>query len=213
MSPAVQMSSEKKISSGQGQVWLNRLKFKASPMPEGWVEVKRETVTDHKVDRRIHERRHFYNEYANFKEPSEWGDVTGPDGTQFALRYEYQQTDDTPRQYGSREFCEDMMKLADQGAKYRYEDIGDMSSDGINSEFAAAGESTYDIFEFKGGVYCRHGWVRVIYASQADQTLSREELAAEWDEVMQRVGANPYVPGVGIERVAPNQMPNRASLK
>ena len=66
---------------------------------------------------------------------------------------------------------------------------------------------------FKGGVYCRHGWVRVIYASQLDREVSREQLAAEWDEVMKRVGANPYVPGVGIERVAPNQMPNRASLK
>jgi len=213
MAPAVQMSSEKKISKGQGQVWLNRLKFKASPMPEGWIEVKRETVDDHKVDRRIHERQYFYNEYANFEEPSEWGDVTGPDGTQFALRYEYKQTDDTPRQFGSREFCEDMMRLADQGAKYRYEDIQDMGDDGVNEDFAAAGEDRYSIWEFKGGVYCRHGWVRVIYASQADQTLSREELAAEWDEVMKRVGANPYVPGVGIEREAPNQMPNRASLK
>jgi hypothetical protein len=213
MAPAVQMSSEKKISKGQGQVWLNRLKFKASPMPEGWIEVKRETVDDHKVDRRIHERQYFYSEYANFQEPSEWGDVTGPDGTQFALRYEYQQTDNTPRQYGSREFCEDMMQLADQGAKYRYEDIQDMGDDGVNQDFAAAGEEKYSIWEFKGGVYCRHGWVRVIYASQADQTLSREELAAEWDEVMKRVGANPYVPGVGIEREAPNQMPNRASLK
>jgi hypothetical protein len=213
VAPAVQMSSEKKISEGQGQVWLNRLKFKASPMPEGWVEVKRETVDDHKVDRRIHERQYFYNEYANFEEPSEWGDVTGPDGTQFALRYEYKQTDDTPRQYGSREFCEDMMRLADQGAKYRYEDIQDMGDDGVNEDFAAAGEDRYSIWEFKGGKYCRHGWVRVIYASQADQTLSREELAAEWDEVMRRVGANPHIKPIGIEREAPNQMPNRASLK
>lgn len=209
----MQMSKENKITDGQAAVWKNRLKFKASPMPEHWVEVKRESVTDHKVDRRIHERRHFYTEYANFKEPSEWGDVTGPDGTQFALRYEYEETDSTPRKYGSRDFCEDMMTLKNQGAKYRYEDIADMSDDGINEEFAAAGESSYDIFEFKGGVYCRHGWVRVIYASQADETLSRTELEAEWDEVMKRVGANPYVPGVGIEREAPNQMPNRASLK
>jgi hypothetical protein len=106
-----------------------------------------------------------------------------------------------------------MMQLSNQGALYRYEDINDMSDDGVNSQFAAAGESRYDIFEFKGGVYCRHGWVRAIFASQSDQTLTREELEAEWDDVMRRVGANPYVPGVGEERVAPNQMPNRASLK
>ena len=154
----------------------------------------------------------------SISETAEWGDVTGPNGTQFALRYQYAETDSTPRKHGSREFCDDMMQLSDQGALYRYEDIalgesGSMSNDGVNSQFAAAGESRYDIFEFKGGVYCRHGWVRAIFASQVDGTLTREELEAEWDEVMRRVGANPYVPGVGIEREAPNQMPNRASLK
>ena len=207
-----------KINLNQSQIWLEHLKYKVSPMPVGWVEVKRELVEDHRVDRRIHERQMFYEDYANFKEPSEWGDVTGPNGTQFALRYQYAETDSTPRQFGSREFCDDMMRLSDQGALYRYEDIalgesGSMSNDGVNGQFAAANESRYDIFEFKGGKYCRHGWVRAIFASQADETLTREELEAEWDEVMQRVGANPYVPGVGIEREAPNQMPNRASLK
>ena len=208
-------AESKKISQGQGDVWLNHLKFKASLPDEKWVEIAREPVTDHNVDARIHERQHFYNlrDYENFKEPSEWGDVTGPKGTQFALRYAYEQTDNTPRKHGSREFCEEMMKLSDSGALYRYEDINDMSDDGVNAQFAASGESSYSIFEFKGGVYCRHGFVRAIFASQADTTLSREELKEEWDEVMRRVGANPYVPGVGIEREAPNQMPNRASLK
>jgi hypothetical protein len=211
--PTMMSKETKKINLNQSKIWLEHLKYKVSPMPVGWVEVRREFVEDPRVDRRIHERQMFYDDYANFKEPSEWGDVTGPNGTQFALRYQYAQTDDTPRQYGSREFCEDMMQLSNQGALYRYEDINDMSDDGVNSQFAAAGESRYDIFEFKGGVYCRHGWVRAIFASQSDQTLTREELEAEWDDVMRRVGANPYVPGVGEERVAPNQMPNRASLK
>ena len=135
MRPAVTMSQQNKISKAQGDVWKNHLKFKASPMTETWVEVKREFVEDTRVDRRIHERRLFYDEYANFQEPSEWGDVTGPDGTQFALRYEYAQTDNTPRQYGSREFCEDMMQLADSGAKYRYEDIADMSNEDVKQKF------------------------------------------------------------------------------
>lgn len=205
--------SQQRISEKQGEVWMNRLKYKVDIPTTGWTELRREKVEDTSVDKRLHTRRHFYDDYANYKEPSEWGDVTGPNGTQFALRYQYEQVDNTPREYESRDFCQEMMTLSTQGALYRYEDISDMSDDGVNSDFAAAGESSYDIFEFKGGVYCRHGWVRVIFASQADETLSRQELEAEWDEVMRRVGANPYVPGKGIEAVAPNQMVNRASLK
>lgn len=216
--PVMQMSKQDKIPAEQHKVWMQALEHRVSMMTENWVEIKREDVTDTKVDRRIHERQYFYDDYANFKEPSEWGDVTGPNGTQFALRYAYKEVDSTPRQFGSREFCDDMMRLSDQGAKYRYEDIalgesGSMSSDGVNGSFAPAGDREYDIFEFKGGSYCRHGWVRIIFASQADQTLSREDIEMEWDEVMKRVGANPYVKSIGVEREAPNQMPNRASLK
>lgn len=216
--PAPPMAFSKQISQDQGKTWLSSLEYKASLPTNTFFELKRELVEDHQVDRRIHTRRMFYDDYANYKEPSEWGDVTGPNGTQFALRYAYAQTDNTPKQYGSRDFCVEMMKLSDQGAIYRFEDIsiedkGSMSSDGVNGDFAPSGEDEYDIFEFKGGVYCRHGWTRVIFASQADETLTKEELSAEWDEVMKRVGANPYVKPIGVEREAPNQMPNRASLK
>ena len=217
--PAMNFTRQDKITPGQSAVVLNYLKFKHAP-PEGetWTEIKRERVTDTSVDHRIHKRRNFFDEYANFKEPSFWGDVMGPSGTQFALRYVYDQVDDTPREYESRDFCKEMMSAASSGAMYRYEDIalgepGSMSNDGVNSQFAAAGESQYDIFEFKGGVYCRHGWVRVIFASQSDDILTPEQLTEEWDEVMKRVGNNPYVPGKGEEAVAPNQMRDRASLK
>jgi len=217
--PAMNFTRQDRITEGQGAVVLNYLKFKHAP-PEGenWVEVKRERVTDTNVDHRIHKRQNFFEEYANYQEPSFWGDIIGPDGTQFALRYVYDQVDNTPREYESRDFCKEMMTAASAGAMYRYEDIalgepGSMSNDGVNSQFAAAGESQYDIFEFKGGVYCRHGWVRVIFASQSDDILTPEQLSAEWDEVMKRVGNNPYVPAKGEEAVAPNQMTDRASLK
>ena len=46
---------------------------------------------------------------------------------------------------------------------YRSEDIDRMSADGVNSEFAPAGKSSYDIKIWKGGVYCHHAFKRQIF--------------------------------------------------
>lgn len=206
-------SKPKRISETQGDVWLNRLKFAhAGPNPN-WVLVKQESVGDTNFDRRLHTRRNFAESsgtlasYDRHTEGSDWGDVIGPDGTMFAVRYMYSQNDSTSESKTgvSRDFCQKMVALSEDGVMYRYEDIADMSDDGINNEFAAAGASTYDIFEWKGGTNCYHGWVRLVFAAQEDN-LSPEELESKWDDVMQRVGNNPYVEPVGIEAVRPIDM-------
>ena len=38
-----------------------------------------------------------------------------------------------------------------------------MGDSGVNKEFAAAGESTYSIFLYKGGANCHHYWTRQVY--------------------------------------------------
>jgi hypothetical protein len=38
-----------------------------------------------------------------------------------------------------------------------------MSDSGVNSQFAAAGESTYDIWKYKGGINCFHAFRRLIF--------------------------------------------------
>jgi hypothetical protein len=176
-------------------------------------------VTEPLVDHRINSRRSFSDSastlesYDNHTEFSDWGDVISPGGYFFALRYAYSQFDSTAvsKTGVSRDFCQNMVALSEEGVQYRYEDIADMSADGINGEFAAKGESTYDIFEWKGGKNCYHWWDRLIYiyAPEGDAGEPWEgdiPAADEWDEVMMRVGNNPYVPQPGVEGIAPIEM-------
>jgi len=63
----------------------------------------------------------------------------------------------------SREFCREMVRLSKGGIVWRYEDIQEMSSAGVNGQFAEQGKTTYNIFRYKGGVNCHHFWMRAIY--------------------------------------------------
>jgi hypothetical protein len=63
----------------------------------------------------------------------------------------------------SREFCREMVRLSKGGIVWRYEDIQEMSTAGVNGQFAEQGKTTYNIFRFKGGVNCHHFWMRAIY--------------------------------------------------
>jgi hypothetical protein len=62
----------------------------------------------------------------------------------------------------SRTFCKNMMSAATSGTVYRLEDIDKASRDGVNSNLGHKGQP-YDLFKFKGGIYCRHKWVKVLY--------------------------------------------------
>jgi len=65
----------------------------------------------------------------------------------------------------SRDFCIEMMNRSKAGIVYRLEDIDKASR---TMSFAAAklprhNLENYDLFKFKGGVYCRHKWQQVLY--------------------------------------------------
>ena len=68
----------------------------------------------------------------------------------------------------SRDFCNKMMKLANNGKVFRKEDIEKMSADGVNGEFAHEG-GKYDIFLYAGGVNCYHRWERRIYKKKTQE--------------------------------------------
>ncbi len=70
----------------------------------------------------------------------------------YKLRYKYSENISA----NSRKFCRQMVGDSARGVVFRYEDIADMSASGVNQEFAAEGQSTYDIFTWKGGSYCHH---------------------------------------------------------
>ena len=63
----------------------------------------------------------------------------------------------------SRDFCKFMAGERQKGKVYRREDIEAMSDSGVNGDFAPQGKSKYDIFTWKGGVYCHHKWMRRVY--------------------------------------------------
>lgn len=199
-----------KISPEQTKVWLSHLEYSHDQAPPGYKLLRSDIVEDTTLDHRIHARRNFaeskgtLESYADPESFSPWGDVVSPGGVKFALRYQYSQLDSTKvsKTGISRDFCQKMVALSENGTMYRYEDIADMSNDGINGQFAAAGTSTYDIFEWIGGKNCYHAWKRLIFASQ-DDDMSWEDIESEWDAVMKRVGNNPYVPQKGTESVPP----------
>jgi hypothetical protein len=143
-----------------------------------------------------------YDSFANGDKKSQWGD-TG----MYKLRYAY--TTNLSRK--SREFCKVMVRMSMAEKVFRYEDIQKMSDAGVNGQFAPSGQSTYDIFTFKGGCFCRHAFKRLIFMRKRDEKgriMPNKGLENE-----KRVGNNPYVPQKGIEGQTPNSMPNHASLK
>ena len=62
----------------------------------------------------------------------------------------------------TRTFCKNMMRRTKQKIVYRIEDIDKASREGVNRQLGHKGRP-YDLFRFKGGIYCRHKWVEVLY--------------------------------------------------
>lgn len=216
-----QMSRQGRITEKEGDAWLRALAEKDAQVPDNFFFLKEESVTDTQQDHKMHARRTFgLDSYSNYGEASIYGDVISPKGYLYAVRYAYEKTSKDTPVGESRDFCIEMMDLSDGGVMYRYEDIalgeaGSMSEAGENGSFARAGESKYDIFEWAGGVNCQHGWKRRIFVYKPEGELGEfvdiAEAHAEWDnlvagqfdDVMERVGNNPYIVQQGGEAVAP----------
>ena len=217
----------KKISLEDSEAWLMHLSDKAIEMGEGWQLWRTEVAEDTEQDKWFHSfkkmHRAFGEEsgYDNYDADSDY-DVISPKGYLFAVRYSYIENAKTPPvdpNYKTRDFCEAMMDLSSGGAMYRYEDISDMSEDGVNGQFAPSGDSSYSILKYKGGCFCRHAFQRNIFIYAPDGEIAEfsqdqnVEIQGDFDAVMNRVGNNPYVVDEGYETIAPIDMPNRGSLK
>ena len=86
----------------------------------------------------------------------------------------------------SRTFCSEMMRLSNNGLVWRIEDIdnasfgklqikdgkGERKDENVNTEFRHKPDLPYNIFELKGGVYCQHKWVRVLYRLETNTEVS-----------------------------------------
>ena len=191
-----------------------RMRALDARLGDDYYHVKSEVVGSDGIDALLHAKKHFfYAEYSDVENVSDYGDIIGRDGYLFAVRYRYEETATTPAQSNeSRDFCVDMMDLSNAGVIYRYEDIEEMY--GENVEFFHKPSMPYDIFEWKGGIYCRHGWQREIFIYAPDgepQEMEMIEIEGNWDDVMQRVGNNPDIVQKGEEYIAPIDTPSRGA--
>lgn len=139
---------------------------------------------------------------ADADDKSKWGD-TGL----YKVRYVYEHTAGKKAKDSSRLFCRKMMEFTRQGVEWRYEDIIQMGRDGVNGDLAEKGKSTYNIFLYKGGANCYHGWIRRIYLRKRD--ASGKFLPNKGMDNEKRVGNNPYVKQKGSESIAPINTPSR----
>ena len=78
----------------------------------------------------------------------------------------------------SRDFCR---KMVDAGKVYRKEDLDKQSGD--NSELSAKGESTYNIWQYKGGANCKHFWMRRVYIRKNNKRISVKEAIRKINEL------------------------------
>ena len=79
-----------------------------------------------------------------------------------------------PMSNKSRDFCVNMMNRTSKGVVYRIEDIDKASQDGVNKSFGHKGKK-YDLFKYKGGVYCLHAWSEVLYRLKAGSELKDKQ--------------------------------------
>tara|TARA_R110002020_G_scaffold49786_2_gene141410 strand:- start:6569 stop:8383 length:1815 start_codon:yes stop_codon:yes gene_type:complete len=115
----------------------------------------------------------------------------------------------------TRTFCKNMMSRSDKGIVYRIEDIDKASREGVNKQLGHKGRA-YDLFRFKGGIYCRHKWVEVLYRLKKSTIVKKGDEMPEDIADYKKVSSIPktYRPtprGYDDAITAPEDMKNRGA--
>jgi len=202
------VAAENKISKEQGEAWLNHLRAKAEYInEEEWELISDEEVTNPEGEE------NYRTEFMSVRGYSNPNERDTLDTGLYKVRYYYSKNFTyKDGEIVTRDFCQEMVALSKEGALFRYEDIQDMSDAGVNGEFAPSGSSSYNLFIFKGGVYCRHAWFRKVFVRKREGGRFLPNDGLNNDRVVTGGVANELFPK-GQEAVRPNDMPNRASLK
>ena len=134
--------------------------------------------------------------------------LDSPNGL-YKIRYTYAKASDKKMKKGnsSREFCVNMMSLARKGIVWTIEDIDRASREGVNKQLGHK-KKKYDLFKFKGGVYCRHAWRRKLYRLRAntEESNNLEDYKAT-RTIPKRYDRN--TPGSKLAVKPPVRMPNQ----
>jgi hypothetical protein len=129
----------------------------------------------------------------------------------YRVRFKYAVGSTKPKKTGkSRPFCENMMRLSRGGFVYRIEDIDIASRAGINKQLGHK-RKAYDLFKFKGGVYCRHKWKEILYRLKKGTELKDgQSLDNDYNKTKtmpERYKRKPR--GIKESKIAPVNMPNQ----
>ena len=102
---------------------------------------------------------------------SAYSDLDSKNGV-YKIRYKYARG--MSKSGKSRDFCTQMMAMSSKGTVWRIEDIDRASYfENVNVEFRHKPSMDYNIFELKGGIFCQHKWVRVLYRLESQTEASK----------------------------------------
>ena len=130
------------------------------------------------------------------------------DKSYYRVRFKYIKKSRKPSK-STRTFCKNMMRLAKAGFVYRLEDIDKASREGVNKQLGHKGRP-YDLFRFKGGVYCRHAWKVILYRLKEGTELRDAESMDDYtktDSIPKSYTPKPR--GIKDAVIAPENMPNQ----
>ena len=126
----------------------------------------------------------------------------------YKIRYTYAKGSYKPS-LSQRDFCRNMINMANAGIVWTIEDIDRASREGVNRELGHNRQS-YDLFKFKGGIYCRHKWRKVLYRLESN-TEPSDNLGnyKKTKTIPKSYMKNPS--GSKQAGIAPENMPNRGA--
>jgi len=130
------------------------------------------------------------------------------DKSYYRVRFKYIKKSRKPSK-STRTFCKNMMRLSKGGFVYRIEDIDAASRAGVNKQLGHKGRP-YDLFKFKGGVYCRHAWKVILYRLKEGTELKDGQSMNDYkktDSIPKTYTPRPR--GIKDAVIAPENMPNQ----
>jgi hypothetical protein len=173
---AVQMSSDEKK-----KIDADELIKLGEDLPEGY-----EVISDERCDKITFKESDLNTVFSFASVPVTPRKKSDQDTSLFKIRYKY-----AGSSTGQRDFCN---KVVNADKFYRAEDL-DFNSI-YNEDFSPKGQSSYNIFLYKGGVNCKHWWQRVVLMKSDNEQISvnqarkmilelepgKERKAAEWGD-------------------------------
>jgi hypothetical protein len=147
------------------------------------------------------------DEIKSKKKGSSYSDLDSKNGL-YKIRYTYAIGSKKPSKT-QREFCRNMMNMAKAGIVWTLEDIDRASREGVNRELGHNGQP-FSLFKFKGGIYCRHIFKKVLYRLESN-TEPSENLSnyKKTRTIPKTYNRNPR--GSKQAATAPENMPNRGA--